>query len=144
MRRILLLSLFSVFLFSCKSQQYTLNDLPESQLIFGSGGGITGSIDGVCNRAGVAIRPCRPRPPVAGGRRRGYPPTTGSRSAIVRPVRAWTACARLSQAQHAYGLRVGRGRTDLLPTPWPHLGAHAKEEARINAGYLPFGHRHGA
>lgn len=44
MRRILLLSLFSVFLFSCKSQQYTINDLPESQLIFGSGGGITGGV----------------------------------------------------------------------------------------------------
>jgi len=35
-------SLFFVFLFSCKSQQYTIADLPETQLIFGNGGGITG------------------------------------------------------------------------------------------------------
>lgn len=37
---------FLVLLFSCcKSQQYTLDNLPENQLIFGSGGGITGAID---------------------------------------------------------------------------------------------------
>jgi len=29
----------------CKSQQYSYNELPEKQLIFGSGGGITGAID---------------------------------------------------------------------------------------------------
>lgn len=44
MKRILLLSLFSVFFFSCKSQQYTINDLPETQLIFGNGGGISGAV----------------------------------------------------------------------------------------------------
>ncbi|WP_084061747.1 hypothetical protein [Cellulophaga tyrosinoxydans] len=30
---------------SCKSQQYTLDTLPNTQLIFGKGGGITGVID---------------------------------------------------------------------------------------------------
>lgn len=44
MRTILLLSLFSVVLFSCKSQQYTLDNLPETQLIFGRGGGISGEV----------------------------------------------------------------------------------------------------
>jgi len=32
-------------LFGCKSQQYTFEDLPENQLVFGSGGGITGASD---------------------------------------------------------------------------------------------------
>jgi len=45
MRSILFLSLFLVSFFSCKSQRYTLNDLPDTQLIFGSGGGITGEIN---------------------------------------------------------------------------------------------------
>lgn len=31
--------------FGCKSQQYTFEDLPENQLVFGSGGGITGASD---------------------------------------------------------------------------------------------------
>lgn len=44
----------SMFLFSsililsflgCKSQQYTFEELPDKQLVFGSGGGITGAID---------------------------------------------------------------------------------------------------
>ena len=44
----------SIFLFSgilvlsffgCKSQQYTFEELPENQLVFGSGGGITGASD---------------------------------------------------------------------------------------------------
>ncbi|MBM1105597.1 hypothetical protein JQC67_05525 [Aurantibacter crassamenti] len=29
----------------CKSQQYTFEELPEKQLIFGSGGGMTGAVD---------------------------------------------------------------------------------------------------
>ena len=45
MRPILLLSLFTFFLFSCKSQTYTLDNLPENLLIFGSGGGITGEVN---------------------------------------------------------------------------------------------------
>lgn len=37
---------FLVLLFSgCKSQQYTPENLPENQLIFGSGGGMTGAVD---------------------------------------------------------------------------------------------------
>jgi len=44
MRNILVLSLFLIVLVSCKSQQYTINDLPNTQLIFGSGGGISGEI----------------------------------------------------------------------------------------------------
>jgi len=31
--------------FGCKSQQYTFEDLPEKQLVFGSGGGVTGAVD---------------------------------------------------------------------------------------------------
>lgn len=31
--------------FGCKSQQYTFEELPENQLVFGSGGGITGASD---------------------------------------------------------------------------------------------------
>lgn len=44
MKPILLLSLFFVIIYSCKSQQYTIDDLPETQLIFGSGGGISGEV----------------------------------------------------------------------------------------------------
>lgn len=44
MKTILFLSLFSVFLFSCKSQQYTIDELPAEQLVFGNGGGITGEV----------------------------------------------------------------------------------------------------
>lgn len=45
MRPLLILSLFLVTLFSCKSQQYTSNDLPDNQLVFGRGGGISGEIN---------------------------------------------------------------------------------------------------
>ncbi|MFS4493168.1 hypothetical protein [Maribacter sp. 2308TA10-17] len=44
MRPIFLFSLFSIVLFSCKSQQYTLDTLPEKQLVFGRGGGISGEV----------------------------------------------------------------------------------------------------
>lgn len=44
MRTILILSLFSAVLFNCKSQQHTFANLPEAQLIFGRGGGITGEV----------------------------------------------------------------------------------------------------
>lgn len=46
MRPLFRFAIFSLFLIlSCKSQQYTLDDLPERQLVFGKGGGITGAID---------------------------------------------------------------------------------------------------
>lgn len=44
MRILLILSSFLVSFVSCKSQQYTLDELPETQLIFGSGGGVTGEV----------------------------------------------------------------------------------------------------
>ena len=31
--------------FGCKSQQYSFEELPEKQLIFGSGGGMSGAVD---------------------------------------------------------------------------------------------------
>lgn len=31
-------------MFSCTSQQYTINDLPDTQLVFGRGGGFTGEV----------------------------------------------------------------------------------------------------
>lgn len=34
-----------LLLLSCKAQQYTLDNLPEKQLVFGKGGGITGAVD---------------------------------------------------------------------------------------------------
>jgi len=30
---------------SCKSQQYSMDDLPEKQLVFGKGGGMSGAVD---------------------------------------------------------------------------------------------------
>jgi len=46
MKSIILFSSFIFLsLFGCKSQQYTFDDLPEKQLVFGSGGGITGAVD---------------------------------------------------------------------------------------------------
>ncbi|MFK7810854.1 MAG: hypothetical protein AB8B59_00070 [Maribacter sp.] len=44
MRPILIISLFLIALSSCKSQHYTIDDLPETQLIFGRGGGVTGEV----------------------------------------------------------------------------------------------------
>jgi len=44
MRPILILILFLVAFFSCKSQRHTISDLPDSQLIFGSGGGMSGAV----------------------------------------------------------------------------------------------------
>jgi len=44
MRILLMISFFIGSLVSCKSQQYTLEELPETQLIFGSGGGVTGEV----------------------------------------------------------------------------------------------------
>jgi len=44
MKPLLFLSLFTVFLFSCKSQTYTLENLPQNLLVFGNGGGITGEV----------------------------------------------------------------------------------------------------
>lgn len=44
MKPLLLLSLFALFFFSCKSQTYTLENLPEDVLVFGSGGGISGEV----------------------------------------------------------------------------------------------------
>jgi len=38
-------SIVILMFFSCKAQQYTLDSLPEKQLIFGSGGGITGEVN---------------------------------------------------------------------------------------------------
>jgi len=45
MRPLLILSLFLIILSSCKSQQYTLDELPDTQLIFGRGGGISGEVN---------------------------------------------------------------------------------------------------
>ena len=45
MRPILLFILFLVVFFSCKSQQYTIDALPDKQLIFGRGGGISGEVN---------------------------------------------------------------------------------------------------
>jgi len=44
MRPIFFSSIFLVVLFSCKSQTYQLDNLPEKQLVFGSGGGISGEV----------------------------------------------------------------------------------------------------
>ncbi len=44
MRPIFLFCLFSILLFSCKSQQYTVDTLPDKQLVFGRGGGISGEV----------------------------------------------------------------------------------------------------
>lgn len=38
-------SIIVLSLFGCKSQQYTFDELPEKQLVFGSGGGMTGAVD---------------------------------------------------------------------------------------------------
>lgn len=43
--QLLTVTLVFVLLFSCKSQQYTADDLPEMQLVFGKGGGMVGSVD---------------------------------------------------------------------------------------------------
>lgn len=45
MRPIFLFSLFFIMLFSCKSQQFTVDELPDKQLIFGRGGGISGEVN---------------------------------------------------------------------------------------------------
>lgn len=37
--------LFVCINLSCKSQRYTVEDLPEKQLVFGKGGGMTGAVD---------------------------------------------------------------------------------------------------
>ncbi|VAW12333.1 hypothetical protein MNBD_BACTEROID03-632 [hydrothermal vent metagenome] len=34
-----------LFTIGCKPQQYTTENLPEKQLVFGNGGGITGALD---------------------------------------------------------------------------------------------------
>lgn len=44
MRLTLLFCLFLVTLSSCKSQQYTIETLPDKQLVFGRGGGISGEV----------------------------------------------------------------------------------------------------
>jgi len=38
-------ALIVLLFFSCKAQQYTIDNLPEKQLVFGSGGGITGEVN---------------------------------------------------------------------------------------------------
>lgn len=38
-------SILVLSFFGCKSQQYTFEDLPEKQLVFGSGGGMTGAVN---------------------------------------------------------------------------------------------------
>ncbi len=43
MRPILILSFLTVLFFSCKSQ-YSIDELPEKLLVFGSGGGMTGGV----------------------------------------------------------------------------------------------------
>lgn len=45
MRTILVLSLFFVVLFNCKSQQYSIDNLPDTRLIIGSGGGMSGEVN---------------------------------------------------------------------------------------------------
>lgn len=42
---LLICALAILMLFSCKAQQYTIDDLPSKQLIFGRGGGITGEVN---------------------------------------------------------------------------------------------------
>jgi len=44
MRPIVLFSFFSIVLFGCKSKQYTIDRLPDTQLIFGRGGGASGEV----------------------------------------------------------------------------------------------------
>lgn len=43
--KLLLLCLFSISFMSCKPQQFTVENLPDKQLVFGRGGGITGAVD---------------------------------------------------------------------------------------------------
>ncbi|WP_405410936.1 hypothetical protein [Maribacter sp. Asnod1-A12] len=43
--KITLTILLCMLLFSCKSQQFTVDNLPEKRLVFGKGGGMTGVID---------------------------------------------------------------------------------------------------
>ena len=43
--KITLTTFLFVILLSCKSQQFTLENLPEKQLVFGKGGGMAGSVD---------------------------------------------------------------------------------------------------
>lgn len=43
MRPIIILSFLSLLLFNCKGQ-YTIDELPEKLLVFGSGGGMTGAV----------------------------------------------------------------------------------------------------
>lgn len=45
MRQLVLITVFSIVMYNCKSQQYTFDDLPETQLVFGRGGGITGEVN---------------------------------------------------------------------------------------------------
>jgi len=43
--KIVLTTFLFIMLFSCISHQFTLDNLPEKQLIFGKGGGMTGAAD---------------------------------------------------------------------------------------------------
>jgi len=40
-----LTTLLLIILFSCQSQQFTIENLPQRQLVFGKGGGMVGSVD---------------------------------------------------------------------------------------------------
>ena len=37
-------AIFILILYGCKAQQYSIDDLPEKQLIFGNGGGMSGMV----------------------------------------------------------------------------------------------------
>ncbi|MRI00690.1 hypothetical protein GH721_09150 [Kriegella sp. EG-1] len=37
--------MLALFFLGCKSQQYTFDELPDKQLVFGNGGGMTGAIN---------------------------------------------------------------------------------------------------
>lgn len=43
--KITLTTFLFIALVSCKSQQFSLDNLPDKQLVFGKGGGITGAVD---------------------------------------------------------------------------------------------------
>ncbi|APQ17692.1 hypothetical protein [Maribacter hydrothermalis] len=43
--KITLTTFLFIALISCKSQQFTLDNLPDKQLVFGKGGGVTGAVD---------------------------------------------------------------------------------------------------
>lgn len=48
MQRFFFIILFSCFFFTCASQKYEVSELPDLQVHFGEGGGITGAVKEYC------------------------------------------------------------------------------------------------